>query len=181
MHRESVPAQFVRFALVGLGSWVVFVAVFLALSPIGPMLANVVATTLSTVLANELHRRVTFHANARSSWVKAQVEGGLLSLTAIAATSLGLALLLQVRPDASGWVQVLAVTVITAVLGALRFIALRRYVFQRGQDLRAWEAWCSEQGFHPLAARRQHADSWIKQVAELIPPAPGRAAAKDHR
>src|SRR3954469_8660512 len=41
-------------------------------------------------------------------------------------------------------------------------------------DLRAWATWCATLGVHPLAARRHHADAWVRPLTTPPPPAPPR-------
>jgi integrase/recombinase XerD len=43
-------------------------------------------------------------------------------------------------------------------------------------DLRAWANWCAQAGVHPLAARRHHADAWIRHLTTEAQPATGRPA-----
>jgi integrase/recombinase XerD len=44
-------------------------------------------------------------------------------------------------------------------------------------DLRAWATWCATLGVHPLAARRHHADAWIRHLTTEAQPRTGRPAA----
>jgi integrase/recombinase XerD len=44
-------------------------------------------------------------------------------------------------------------------------------------DLRAWATWCGSLGVHPLAARRHHADAWIRHLTTQPQPTTGRPAA----
>jgi hypothetical protein len=48
---------------------------------------------LSSILANELHRRLTFHATGRVGWLTAQWEGGGLAATGLVASGVALATL----------------------------------------------------------------------------------------
>src|SRR3954447_10933910 len=43
-------------------------------------------------------------------------------------------------------------------------------------DLRAWATWCGSLGVHPLAARRHHADAWVRHLTTQPQPATGRPA-----
>src|SRR4051794_40794123 len=76
LHADDVAAEFARFVTVGVISSLVYFAAFLALRRIGTQPANLVALVASSVLANELHRRVTFHPRGRGAWVSAPFEGG---------------------------------------------------------------------------------------------------------
>ena len=54
--------QLIRFALVGGSSNIAYVLLFFAMHGVGPLIANVAGSVVSTVIANELHRQLTFHA-----------------------------------------------------------------------------------------------------------------------
>ena len=122
---DAVPAQLGRFALTGGFSTLVQLLLFSILAPTGTLLANAVAWAASTALANELHRRRTFHADARVSWLAAQWEGGGLAVIGLAMTTGALAGLSVVVPGAPVVVQALLVLTVNVTVGTLRFIALR--------------------------------------------------------
>jgi hypothetical protein len=91
LHGDDAGAEFVRFVTVGVSSSVVYFGLFLVLRGLGAVPANVVAFVVSSALANELHRRLTFHAGERVSWLTAQWEGGGMALVGMVATALALA------------------------------------------------------------------------------------------
>lgn len=121
--------QLIRFALVGGLSNVAYVLLFFAVYGVGPLIANVVGSVVSTVIANELHRQLTFQAAHRVSWFTAQWEGGGLALLGLGVTTAGLAALDVWAPTLGGTAQALAVLAITAAVGGMRFLALRGWVF----------------------------------------------------
>lgn len=43
-------------------------------------------------------------------------------------------------------------------------------------DLRAWHAWCTDRGVHPLAVERHHVDTWVSHLTEFPQPRTGRPA-----
>jgi len=128
-------AQLTRFALVGGSSNVLYALSFVVLDAYGTFLANAVGVATSTMLANELHRRRTFRAADRVPWFAAQWEGGALALLGLLASSLALALLHFFFPGATGLVSIALVIGVSAVVGGLRFVALRGWVFGRRQVL----------------------------------------------
>ena len=128
LHGDDAAAEFVRFVTVGVSSSVVYFALFLGLRGLGAVPANLAAFVVSTVLANELHRRVTFHAGRRVGWFAAQCEGGGLALAGLLATSAALMALDGVVGDA-WWAQVLLLAAVTGAIGLVRFAALRLWVF----------------------------------------------------
>jgi putative flippase GtrA len=125
LRRDDVWAQFARFVLVGGTSTAVYAALFLTLRGFGYLPAHVVATVASSMLANELHRRLTFHAEERVGWLTAQVEAGGVSLFGLVTTSVALGWLDSAAGDAHPMVQIGLVAAVTAVIGLMRFVALR--------------------------------------------------------
>jgi len=128
LHADDVAAEFARFVTVGVISSLVYFAAFLALRSIGTQPANLVALVASSVLANELHRRVTFHAGGRVGWLTAQWEGGGLAAAGLVITSLALATLDGVVGGA-WWAQLFLIAGVTGTIGLVRFVALRLWVF----------------------------------------------------
>ncbi|MEV6277451.1 GtrA family protein [Nocardia sp. NPDC051832] len=124
---EHALAQLIRFAAVGGVSNVAYLLPFLALHGTGTQVANLAGSVLSTAFANELHRRLTFRS--RVSWYTAQLKGGGTAVAALAATSSTLALLELTAPGLSGTAAAVAVLIVTGVVGGLRFLTLRHWVF----------------------------------------------------
>jgi putative flippase GtrA len=123
--RDDVLSQFARFVLVGGLASGFYALLFWPLEQFGSQPANVVAVVFSSILANDLHRRLTFHAERRLSWLMAQWEGGGLSLIGLVATTLALGWLESVSADAGLLVQLALVGAVFATIGCLRFVALR--------------------------------------------------------
>lgn len=126
---DTAVAQFGRFVLVGVVTTVVYGAVFAGADSHGAITANLVGTAVSTVLGSEMHRRLTFHAAGRVTWFTAQWEGGGLAVVGLVISTLLLAGLDVLAPDMVWYLQVTLVTAVTGVVGALRFLALRGWVF----------------------------------------------------
>ena len=129
---DDTLAQFVRFVIVGGLSTLLYGLVFVAADGLGDQLANLIGAVASTMLANELHRRLTFHAGERVSWFTAQWEGGGLALVGLVATSLALAGFDALFGDVAALAQIALVTTVTGAIGAIRFVALRAWVFSTG-------------------------------------------------
>ncbi|MFI1237233.1 GtrA family protein [Nocardia salmonicida] len=121
---RALPQLF-RFALVGGSSNIAYVLLFFAMHSIGPLVANVAGSVVSTIIANEFHRQLTFHATDRVSWFTAQWEGGGIALIGLAITTACLAGLDFWAPSLGDITQALTVLAITAAVGGLRFLALR--------------------------------------------------------
>jgi putative flippase GtrA len=125
LRRDDTPAQFVRFVLVGGSSSAVYALLFIALQTFGYLPAHVVATVASSVMANELHRRLTFRAEDRVSWLTAQIEAGGVSLFGLVATSVALGWLDSATGSAPVFLQISLVAAVTGIIGLIRFVALR--------------------------------------------------------
>jgi len=125
LRQDDVFAQFTRFVLVGGSSTAVYAAIFLALRGFGFLPAHLVATVASSILANELHRRLTFRAEERVGFLTAQIEAGGVSFIGLAATSTALGWLNATVTSAHPALQISLVATITAVIGMMRFVALR--------------------------------------------------------
>jgi putative flippase GtrA len=126
---EGWLAQLTRFALVGGSSNVLYALAFLSLRADGTLAANIIGVVVSTMLANELHRRLTFHAADRVHWFDAQWEGGALAVLGLVLSSVVIALMHVFRPSAGGLTQALLVIAVSALAGGVRFIFLRGWVF----------------------------------------------------
>jgi putative flippase GtrA len=125
LRRDDVLAQFARFVLVGGASTAAYALLFVSLHGLGYLPANIGAATVSSILANDMHRRLTFHAEDRVGFWTAQVEAGAVSLFGLTATSLALAWLDAVDDVAPTALQIALVAMVTGVIGLIRFAALR--------------------------------------------------------
>ncbi|HLM07114.1 MAG TPA: GtrA family protein [Blastococcus sp.] len=125
LRRDDTFAQFARFVLVGATSTAFYAGLFLTFRSLGYLPAHLVATVASSVLANEMHRRLTFHADERVGWLTAQVEAGGVSLIGLVATSAALGWLDAAAGSAHPLVQIGLVATVTAAIGLMRFVALR--------------------------------------------------------
>lgn len=129
LRSDHVFAQLTRFALVGGASNIAYVLLFTAVSGFGALVANIAGSIVSTVIANELHRRLTFHATGRVGWFSAQWEGGGLALLGLLITTAALAGLEFWAPGLGELAQAGAMIAVMAAVGGLRFLALRGFVF----------------------------------------------------
>src|SRR3954447_11366985 len=125
LRQDDGGAQFARFVLVGGVSSLLYAVVFVLLDGFGDQPANVVGAIASSMLANELHRRLTFHAGARVSWFAAQWEGGGLAVAGMVATALALGWFDLIAGDKGSMADLAVVAVVTGAIGLIRFVALR--------------------------------------------------------
>jgi putative flippase GtrA len=122
---KDTIGQFARFVLVGASTTLVYALLFAALQRLGYLTAHVAATAVSTLLANEMHRRLTFRAGERVHWLTAQLEAGGVTVIGLLLTSTALGVLNSLVPDVGVPVQVALVVTVTGLVGLMRFIALR--------------------------------------------------------
>jgi putative flippase GtrA len=125
LRRDDTLAQFARFVLVGGATTVVYAVFFFSLRHFGYLPAHLMSTAASTALANEMHRRLTFRAEDRVSWISAQWEAGGVTVIGLVATSTALGWLDSATGTAPPALQVSVVVAVTALIGVLRFVALR--------------------------------------------------------
>ena len=133
LREDDAWAQFGRFVLVGGVSSLLYAVVFVSCRALGDQEANVIGAVLSSMLANELHRRLTFHAGDRVGWFTAQWEGGGLALVGVIATGLALEWLDDTSGLSGSAVRLLLVGVVTGAIGLARFVALRWLFVPRAQ------------------------------------------------
>ena len=125
LRQDDILAQFTRFLLVGGSTTLVYALLFIPLQTLGYLVAHLIATVASTVLANEMHRRLTFHAEDRVGWFTAQWEASTVAALGLVATSATLGWIHTTAAEHQVWLQITAVVTVTAIIGLLRFIALR--------------------------------------------------------
>jgi putative flippase GtrA len=125
LRRDDVVAQFGRFMIVGGAATLVYGLVLVALSSVGYLPANLAGSLASTVLANELHRRLTFRAEDRVSWLSAQVEAGGVGVVSLLATTAALGWVHSSADSVPAGLQIALVAAVTGAIGLVRFVALR--------------------------------------------------------
>ncbi len=118
-------AQFLRFVLVGGTSTALYALLYISLSDLGYLPAHLISTVITTILVNETHRRLTFHAEERVTWLTAQWEAGSVAVIGLVCTTAALTWLDSAAGSAPIWLQIALVATVTAVIGTLRFVALR--------------------------------------------------------
>jgi glycosyltransferase involved in cell wall biosynthesis len=124
--------QVLRFAVIGVGSTLAFVLLYLLLrQAFSAQAANVTALLATTVLNTAANRRYTFAVRGSGGALRHQAQGFAILGLALVVTSGSLALLHAVAPGASRAVEV--AVLITANLAAtvLRFVLFRNWVFPR--------------------------------------------------
>jgi len=122
---DDAWAQFLRFVLVGGTSTALYALLYVSLSDLGYLPAHLISTVVTTILVTESHRRLTFHAEERVHWLTAQWEAGSVAVIGLVCTTAALTWLDSAAGSAPIWLQIALVATVTAVIGTMRFVALR--------------------------------------------------------
>ncbi|MGN8245795.1 GtrA family protein [Cellulomonas soli] len=128
-HHLTDLRALVRFVAVGFTANGSYGLVFLLVGNLthrGPALLHVLATAVSTLVANEMHRRFTFAHATKRSWLRGHGVGTATALVGFVATSATLSWWHVVAPGASHLSSVLVVYATTAAVGLGNFLTLRR-------------------------------------------------------
>lgn len=122
----------IRFAGVGVVSTVVHLGLFAVMAHAGwpSLVANAIALSLATLLNTALNRRWTFGVSGRERLATHHGQALLIFAITWVATSLALALLGVMAPNASPMVQTMVVAAANVASTALRFLAMRRWIFR---------------------------------------------------
>ncbi|GAA1360446.1 hypothetical protein [Streptomyces beijiangensis] len=128
-HRPLVAA-FLRFVVCGGGVGLASSGVLVALHGRMPMvLANALVTVVSTVVATELHGRISFRSERRGWGV--HLQSGLTVAVSYAFTTGALLTLYAVHPAPSAVTEQTVYLSASALTGIGRFVVLRAVVFAR--------------------------------------------------
>ena len=126
--------QLFSFGLIGIVSTVVTSVLYALLrSWWPPLLANLVALTVTTLWNTEANRRFTFVGRAAASG-RVHLQGLIVFALYYVVTSGALLWLDAAAPDSSRWLEVLVLIVSSVVGTALRFVLLRSWVFRPAAD-----------------------------------------------
>jgi putative flippase GtrA len=127
---SSFAGQAVRFAAVGVASTVAYLALYVLFRLAVPAEAANAAALLLTALANTAaNRRFTFDVPGRNSVVRHHVHGLALFAAGLALSSAALTLLHLTDPAPGRALEVTVLVVANLVTTALRFVAMRWWVF----------------------------------------------------
>ena len=127
--RGRVGMQLGIFLVIGIVSTLAYAALFLGLrTMMSPWWANFTALLATAVLNTAANRRFTFGVRGPRDAVRHQVQGLLIFLAGLAATSGSLALL-HAEGTPSRGLEVLVLTAANLAVTVLRFVAMKLWVF----------------------------------------------------
>ncbi len=128
--RHPLPAQILRYAIVGGTGTAANAAIFLVLRIwFDTLPANLVALVLSTAISTELNRRFTFGGAAAHHWRSTVQNGGTVLFYAFYSSAV-LVLLGLAIDSPSPWLESLTVAAASLLGGTVRFLVLRLWVFR---------------------------------------------------
>ena len=129
--RIQLSQQVIRFASVGLGTTALHLGLFAALVRGGApsQLANGVALVIATLVNTGFNRAWTFGVSGRKRLAIHHGQALVIFAITYAATTLALALLGAVAPGASTLVQTGVVLLANILSTAVRFVAMRSWIF----------------------------------------------------
>ncbi|MGG5259220.1 GtrA family protein [Phycicoccus avicenniae] len=129
--RTALARELVVFGVVGAASTLVHLGGFVVLRHAlgAPQVANAVALLVAAVWNTWANRRWTFGIRGREGVARHQLQGLLVFVLTLGMTSGGLALLAVLVPGAPTWVQTAVVAVTTVAATAVKYVAMRWWVF----------------------------------------------------
>lgn len=125
---RSLLNQSVRFAAIGITSTLAYLALFMALRPLGAQAANLVALLLTAIVNTAANRRFTFGVRGRAKVARHQFEGLIVFGIGLALTSGALAALNSIG-EPSRIVELLVLVSANLLATVVRFVLLRGWVF----------------------------------------------------
>ena len=128
--RPGPIASFIRFVICGGGTGLASSAALVYLSgSMSVAVANAIITVVSTLLANELHSRITFR-NGRASW-RVHVESTGTAVVCYLFTTAAMLILDAVAANPGALTEQAVYLSASGLAGIGRFVILRLFVFAR--------------------------------------------------
>ena len=140
---SSMPLQIVRFAVIGVGSTIAYLGLYLLLRGSMPtQAANLISLLVTAVANTTANRRLTFGISGRPNVARHQFKGLLTFGIGLALTAGALAALDAGSPHHGRGTEILVLLGANLVAAVLRFTLYRTWVFgrsKRGADRAAAE------------------------------------------
>jgi putative flippase GtrA len=137
--RIRLSRQVIRFAGVGVLSTALHLGLFAGLehAGLGSHAANGVALVVATVFNTAANRAWTFGVTGRERMVSHHGQALVIFAITYAATTLALAVLGRVAPESGTAVQTAVVAVANVLSTAVRFVAMKRWIFRTTESAAA--------------------------------------------
>jgi putative flippase GtrA len=129
---SSLSGQVLTFAVVGTMSTLVHLGGFVLLRQFleAATAANGISLLVAAMTNTWANRRWTFGVRGRAGAARHQAQGLVVLTLTLALTSGGLSLLRILEPAAPTWVETLVVAATTALATAVKFLAMKWWVFR---------------------------------------------------
>ncbi|HWT26150.1 MAG TPA: glycosyltransferase, partial [Solirubrobacteraceae bacterium] len=132
--RLAMSSSVVRFGIVGLLSTLAYVLLYLLLrAPLGPGIANALVLAVTAVGNTAANRWLTFGVRGRERLLRHHAQGAAVFVLTLVLTSGALVLLHGIDPAPARAVEVAVLVVASACATVSRYVALRWWVFARGE------------------------------------------------
>jgi putative flippase GtrA len=129
---HGLAAQVLRFATIGIASTVAYLVLYLVFrTGMSPQFANGTALLLTAIGNTAANRRWTFAVRGRRDALWHHAQGLSVFAAALVITSVSLATLRTADTHASRLTEVVVLVLANLVATAVRFVALRNWVFRR--------------------------------------------------
>jgi putative flippase GtrA len=128
---RSMRTELSVFAVIGVLSTVLHLGGFVVLRQVldSATAANALALLGAAVANTSANRRWTFGVRGRAGAARHQLQGLVVFALTLGVTTAGLQLLQTTMPAAPTWVETLVVAVTTAVATAVKYLAMKLWVF----------------------------------------------------
>jgi len=131
---SSLPLQIARFAVVGVGSTIAYLGLYLLLRGSMPaQAANLISLLVTAVANTAANRRLTFGISGRPNAARHQFKGLLTFAIGLALTAASLAVLDASSPHPGRGTEIAVLLGANLVAAALRFALYRTWVFGRSK------------------------------------------------
>ena len=141
LKHKRLGAQVLKFAIIGVGSTVLNLALFVVFRhALGNQWANITALLITTVINTSLNRRFTFNAGGTGGAARVQLQSLVLLAITVGMTSGALEILRRTDPHANGLVSTGTVAIGNVVATIIRFLLLRRWFAPTSPDVVAAES-----------------------------------------
>ena len=131
---SSLPLQIARFAVVGVGSTIAYLGLYLLLRGSMPaQAANLISLLVTAVANTAANRRLTFGISGRPNAARHQFKGLLTFAIGLALTAASLAVLDASSPHPGRGTEIAVLLAANLVAAALRLALYRSWVFGRSK------------------------------------------------
>ena len=133
---SSLATQLVRFCGVGIASTIAYLALFLVLrTAMSATSANAAALLVTAVANTAVNRSFTFGVRGRAARMRHQLQGLAVFVVGLALSTVALATVHSVAPQAGRTVEVAALVIANLAATLVRFLLFRSWIFRRPATL----------------------------------------------